>query len=75
MFDEYFNPPTIAVSLVPITAAPRAVDLANSHVATAVVVTTTSPVRPMTVVMMAVAPVTTLLRGRLMPITTPLPEM
>ncbi|GKG14185.1 hypothetical protein Tco_0353785, partial [Tanacetum coccineum] len=30
MFDEYFNPPTIAVSLVPVAAAPRTVDLADS---------------------------------------------
>nr|GEV12983.1 hypothetical protein [Tanacetum cinerariifolium] len=28
MFDEYFNPSTMAVSLVPVAAAPRAVDLA-----------------------------------------------
>ncbi|GJT35371.1 retrovirus-related pol polyprotein from transposon TNT 1-94 [Tanacetum coccineum] len=34
MFDEYFNPPTIVVSLVLVDAAPRAVDLANSHVST-----------------------------------------
>ncbi|GJZ98763.1 retrovirus-related pol polyprotein from transposon TNT 1-94 [Tanacetum coccineum] len=34
MFDEYFNPPTIVVSLVPVTAAPRAIDLANSLVST-----------------------------------------
>nr|GEU93324.1 uncharacterized mitochondrial protein AtMg00810-like [Tanacetum cinerariifolium] len=34
MFDEYFNPLTIAISSVPIAAAPRAVDLANSHVST-----------------------------------------
>nr|GEY58554.1 integrase, catalytic region, zinc finger, CCHC-type, peptidase aspartic, catalytic [Tanacetum cinerariifolium] len=32
MFDEYFTPPTIVVSLVPVTAAPRAVDLADSPV-------------------------------------------
>nr|GEW84331.1 reverse transcriptase domain-containing protein [Tanacetum cinerariifolium] len=32
MFDEYFNPPTIAVSLVPVANAPRVVDLANSPV-------------------------------------------
>nr|GEW59646.1 retrovirus-related Pol polyprotein from transposon TNT 1-94 [Tanacetum cinerariifolium] len=32
MFDEYFNPPISAVSLVPVVAAPRAVDLANSPV-------------------------------------------
>nr|GFC67936.1 hypothetical protein [Tanacetum cinerariifolium] len=44
-------------------------------VAAAVVVTTTSLVRFMTVVIMTVAPVTTLLRGRLTPITTHLPEM
>ncbi|GJV25613.1 retrovirus-related pol polyprotein from transposon TNT 1-94 [Tanacetum coccineum] len=30
MFNEYFNPPTIAVSLVLIADAPRAVDLADS---------------------------------------------
>ncbi|GJS65404.1 integrase, catalytic region, zinc finger, CCHC-type containing protein [Tanacetum coccineum] len=30
MFDEYFNPPTIAVSPVPVATAPRAVDLADS---------------------------------------------
>nr|GEX56980.1 hypothetical protein [Tanacetum cinerariifolium] len=30
MFNEYFNPPTIVVSSVPIAAATRAVDLANS---------------------------------------------
>ncbi|GKE21835.1 retrovirus-related pol polyprotein from transposon TNT 1-94 [Tanacetum coccineum] len=36
MFDEYFNPPTIAVSLVPVAAAPRAVDLANSPVSTSI---------------------------------------
>ncbi|GJU38271.1 retrovirus-related pol polyprotein from transposon TNT 1-94 [Tanacetum coccineum] len=34
MFDEYFNPPTIAVSPVPIAAAPRIVDLADSPVST-----------------------------------------
>nr|GEX64882.1 reverse transcriptase domain-containing protein [Tanacetum cinerariifolium] len=44
-------------------------------VAAAVVVIATSPVRFMTVVIMTVAPVTTRLRGRLTPITTPLPEM
>ncbi|GKD36517.1 retrovirus-related pol polyprotein from transposon TNT 1-94 [Tanacetum coccineum] len=32
MFDEYFNPPTIAVSQVPIAAAPRAVDTTESLV-------------------------------------------
>nr|GEY14358.1 hypothetical protein [Tanacetum cinerariifolium] len=30
MFNDYFNPLTIAVSLVPVDAAPRAVDLADS---------------------------------------------
>ncbi|GJZ72682.1 retrovirus-related pol polyprotein from transposon TNT 1-94 [Tanacetum coccineum] len=34
MFDEYFNPTTIAVSPVPVAAAPRAVDLADSPVST-----------------------------------------
>ncbi|GKE32403.1 integrase, catalytic region, zinc finger, CCHC-type containing protein, partial [Tanacetum coccineum] len=34
MFDEYFNLPTIDVSRVPVMNAPRAVDLANSHVST-----------------------------------------
>ncbi|GJU99685.1 putative ribonuclease H-like domain-containing protein [Tanacetum coccineum] len=34
MFDEYFNPPTIAVSLVPEAAAPRAKVLADSPVST-----------------------------------------
>nr|GEU38796.1 protein TOPLESS-like [Tanacetum cinerariifolium] len=32
MFDEYFNPPTIDVFPVPVAAAPRTVDLANSPV-------------------------------------------
>nr|GEV41835.1 hypothetical protein [Tanacetum cinerariifolium] len=36
MFDEYFNPPTISVSLVPVAAAPRAVDLADSPVSTSI---------------------------------------
>ncbi|GJZ96975.1 hypothetical protein Tco_0669309, partial [Tanacetum coccineum] len=34
MFDEYFNPPTIVVSPVPVAAAPRAMDLADSPVST-----------------------------------------
>ncbi|GKE42259.1 retrovirus-related pol polyprotein from transposon TNT 1-94 [Tanacetum coccineum] len=34
MFDEYFNPPTIVVSLVPVAHAPRAIDLADSPVST-----------------------------------------
>ncbi|GJT69390.1 retrovirus-related pol polyprotein from transposon TNT 1-94 [Tanacetum coccineum] len=36
MFNEYFNPPTIAVSPVPVAAAPRAVDLADSPVSTSI---------------------------------------
>ncbi|GKB43269.1 retrovirus-related pol polyprotein from transposon TNT 1-94, partial [Tanacetum coccineum] len=37
MFDEYFNPPTIAVSLVPKAAAPRAEVLADSQLDSPVV--------------------------------------
>ncbi|GJU00873.1 retrovirus-related pol polyprotein from transposon TNT 1-94 [Tanacetum coccineum] len=36
MFDEYFNPPPIAISPVPVAAAPRAVDLADSPVSTSI---------------------------------------
>ncbi|GJT15283.1 hypothetical protein Tco_0873989 [Tanacetum coccineum] len=36
MFDEYFNPPTIVVSPVSVVAAPRAVDIADSHVSTSI---------------------------------------
>ncbi|GKB49839.1 retrovirus-related pol polyprotein from transposon TNT 1-94 [Tanacetum coccineum] len=36
MFDEYFNPPTIDVSLVPEVAAPRDEVLADSHVSTSI---------------------------------------
>ncbi|GJU41596.1 retrovirus-related pol polyprotein from transposon TNT 1-94 [Tanacetum coccineum] len=36
MFDEYFNPPTIDVSPVPVATAPRAVDIADSHVSTSI---------------------------------------
>ncbi|GKG12484.1 hypothetical protein Tco_0346721, partial [Tanacetum coccineum] len=36
MFDEYFNPPPIAVSPVPVADAPRAVDLADSPVSTSI---------------------------------------
>ncbi|GJX12924.1 retrovirus-related pol polyprotein from transposon TNT 1-94 [Tanacetum coccineum] len=36
MFDEYFNPPTIVVSPVPVVAAPRAVDLADSPMSTSI---------------------------------------
>ncbi|GKB36297.1 retrovirus-related pol polyprotein from transposon TNT 1-94, partial [Tanacetum coccineum] len=34
LFDEYFNPPIIAVSTVPLAAAPRAVEIADSLVST-----------------------------------------
>ncbi|GKA03561.1 retrovirus-related pol polyprotein from transposon TNT 1-94 [Tanacetum coccineum] len=36
MFNEYFNPPTIVVSPVPVANAPRAVDLADSPVSTSI---------------------------------------
>nr|GEV21881.1 copia protein [Tanacetum cinerariifolium] len=36
MFDEYFNPPTIVVSSVPVAVAPRDVDLADSPVSTSI---------------------------------------
>nr|GFB72974.1 retrovirus-related Pol polyprotein from transposon TNT 1-94 [Tanacetum cinerariifolium] len=36
MFDEYFTPTSIVVSLVPVAAAPRAVDLADSLVSTSI---------------------------------------
>ncbi|GKF32651.1 hypothetical protein Tco_0102449, partial [Tanacetum coccineum] len=36
MFDEYFNPSTIAVFPVPIPAAPIAVDLADSPVSSSI---------------------------------------
>ncbi|GJV21227.1 retrovirus-related pol polyprotein from transposon TNT 1-94 [Tanacetum coccineum] len=36
LFDEYFNPPTIVVSIVPVTVAPRAVDIADSLVSTSI---------------------------------------
>nr|GEZ52707.1 retrovirus-related Pol polyprotein from transposon TNT 1-94 [Tanacetum cinerariifolium] len=36
MFDEYFNPPTIVVSSVQVTVAPRAVILADSPVSTSI---------------------------------------
>ncbi|GJS68645.1 retrovirus-related pol polyprotein from transposon TNT 1-94 [Tanacetum coccineum] len=34
MFDEYFNPATLTISLVPVVAAPRAVDTTESLVST-----------------------------------------
>nr|GEX56731.1 reverse transcriptase domain-containing protein [Tanacetum cinerariifolium] len=36
MFDEYFNPPPSAISLVPVATAPRAVVLADSPVSTSI---------------------------------------
>nr|GFA86336.1 hypothetical protein [Tanacetum cinerariifolium] len=36
MFYEYFNPLTVAVSLVPVVNAPRAVDLADLPVSTSI---------------------------------------
>ncbi|GJX80673.1 hypothetical protein Tco_0328822 [Tanacetum coccineum] len=36
MFNEYFNPPTLTVSLVPVAAAPRTVDTTESPVSTSI---------------------------------------
>nr|GEW34179.1 retrovirus-related Pol polyprotein from transposon TNT 1-94 [Tanacetum cinerariifolium] len=36
MFDKYFNPSSCAISLVPVAAAPRAVDLADSPLSTSI---------------------------------------
>ncbi|GJW61336.1 retrovirus-related pol polyprotein from transposon TNT 1-94 [Tanacetum coccineum] len=36
MFDEYFNPPTIAVSPVPVAAAARAIGIVDSPVSTSI---------------------------------------
>ncbi|GJQ92750.1 putative reverse transcriptase domain-containing protein [Tanacetum coccineum] len=36
MFDEYFNPPSSSVSLVPVATAPRAVDLVDSPSSTTI---------------------------------------
>nr|GEW00452.1 retrovirus-related Pol polyprotein from transposon TNT 1-94 [Tanacetum cinerariifolium] len=36
MFDDYFNPSTVVVSPVPVTATPRAVDLDNSLVSSSI---------------------------------------
>ncbi|GJW59186.1 hypothetical protein Tco_0105917 [Tanacetum coccineum] len=36
MFDEHFNPPTSVVSPVPVAAAPRSVDIADSPVSTSI---------------------------------------
>ncbi|GJX63985.1 integrase, catalytic region, zinc finger, CCHC-type containing protein, partial [Tanacetum coccineum] len=48
MFDEYFNPPSIIVSLVLVIAAPRAVVLANSLVSTSIEQDATSTSIPST---------------------------
>ncbi|GJW53396.1 retrovirus-related pol polyprotein from transposon TNT 1-94 [Tanacetum coccineum] len=48
MFDEYFNPPTIAVSLVPVAAAPRAVDTTESPVSTSIDLDASSTSMPST---------------------------
>ncbi|GKE83412.1 hypothetical protein Tco_1557154, partial [Tanacetum coccineum] len=36
MFDEFFNPPSSVVSLVPVAAAPRPADLTGSPVSTSI---------------------------------------
>ncbi|GJX65188.1 hypothetical protein Tco_0299531 [Tanacetum coccineum] len=36
LFDEYFNPPSIAVSTILVAAAPRAVEIADSPVSTSI---------------------------------------
>ncbi|GJX55167.1 hypothetical protein Tco_0285064 [Tanacetum coccineum] len=36
MFDEYFNPPPSAISLVQVAATPKAVDIADSPVSTSI---------------------------------------
>ncbi|GJS18738.1 retrovirus-related pol polyprotein from transposon TNT 1-94 [Tanacetum coccineum] len=46
IFDEYFNPPTIVVSLVPVANAPRVVDLADSPVSTSIDQDATSTIEP-----------------------------
>ncbi|GJU22956.1 retrovirus-related pol polyprotein from transposon TNT 1-94 [Tanacetum coccineum] len=49
MFDEYFNPPTIAVSPVPVAVAPRVVDTTESKVSTSIdldALSTKSPKTP-----------------------------
>ncbi|GKC84525.1 retrovirus-related pol polyprotein from transposon TNT 1-94 [Tanacetum coccineum] len=48
MFDEYVNPPTIVISPVPVAAAPRAVDLADSPVLTSINQDAPSPSIPST---------------------------
>ncbi|GKD65431.1 hypothetical protein Tco_1307539, partial [Tanacetum coccineum] len=36
LFDEYFNPPTIVVSIVLVAATPRAIEIADSPVSTSI---------------------------------------
>ncbi|GJS02767.1 retrovirus-related pol polyprotein from transposon TNT 1-94 [Tanacetum coccineum] len=36
LFDEYFNPPTIVVSIVPVAVAPRAIEIVDPHVSTSI---------------------------------------
>ncbi|GJT30514.1 retrovirus-related pol polyprotein from transposon TNT 1-94 [Tanacetum coccineum] len=48
MFDEYFNPPTIVISLVPVAAKPRAVDIADLPVSTSIVLDAPSTSIPLT---------------------------
>ncbi|GJS25888.1 hypothetical protein Tco_0486508 [Tanacetum coccineum] len=36
LFDEYFNPPTIVVSPIPVAVAPRAVEIVDSHMSTSI---------------------------------------
>ncbi|GKA63163.1 hypothetical protein Tco_0762769 [Tanacetum coccineum] len=48
MFDEYFNPPTIAISPVPVATTPRAVDIADSPVSASIVQDTPSTSIPST---------------------------
>ncbi|GJV77121.1 retrovirus-related pol polyprotein from transposon TNT 1-94 [Tanacetum coccineum] len=48
MFDEYFNPPTIIVSPVPVATTPRVVDIADSLVSTSIDQDTPSTKSPKT---------------------------
>ncbi|GKE76260.1 retrovirus-related pol polyprotein from transposon TNT 1-94, partial [Tanacetum coccineum] len=48
LFDEYFNPPTIDVSTVPVAAAPRAIEIADSPVSTSIDHDASSPSIPST---------------------------
>ncbi|GKA47185.1 retrovirus-related pol polyprotein from transposon TNT 1-94, partial [Tanacetum coccineum] len=48
LFDEYFNPLTIAVSTVPVAAAPRTVEIADSPMSTSIDHDAPSPKSPKT---------------------------